>query len=51
LGAERLGEDVTHVLRLEGNCEGVVELVLGHGCKGNVLRIGEVGLGGSVNVS
>lgn len=47
---EPLGEDITHVLGLVGNLEGVVSLVLGHGDKVD-LGIGEIGPGRSVDVS
>ena len=49
--AQPLGEDVTHVLRREGNGEGVVGLVLGHGGEGDVLRVREVGKRGAVVVT
>lgn len=48
---EPFSEDVTHVLRREGNGEGVVGLVLGHGGDVDVLGVGEVGLGGTVVVT
>ena len=49
--AEPFSEYVTHVLRGEGNGEGVVSLVLGHGGDVDVLGVGEVGLGGAVVVT
>lgn len=49
--AEPLGEHVTHVLRGEGNGEGVVGLVLGHSSDADVLRVGEVSLGRAVVVT
>jgi hypothetical protein len=49
--AEPLSKNVTHVLRGESNIEGVVGLVLGHGGKGDVLRVGEVGARGTVIVA
>lgn len=39
------------MLRLESDLEGVVELVLGHGREGDVLGIGEVWSGRTINVS
>lgn len=49
--AEPFSEDVTHVLRREGNGESVVGLVLGHGGDVDVLGVGEVGLGRAVVVA
>lgn len=49
--AEPLGQHVAHVLRGEGNGEGVVGLVLGHGGDVDVLGIREVGLGRAVIVA
>ena len=49
--AEPLGQDVTHVLRGEGNRKGVVGLILGHGGEGDVLGVGEVGARGAVVVT
>ncbi|KAI6763036.1 hypothetical protein HG530_009016 [Fusarium avenaceum] len=46
-----LGEDVAHVLRLEGNLEGIVALVLGHGDKGLNLGVLEVGERRSVDIA
>jgi hypothetical protein len=51
LCAEGFGKNVAHVLWLEGDFEGVIELVLSHGCESDVLGVWEVGLGGSVDVS
>ena len=48
--AEPLGENVAHVLGLEGNLEGIVELVLGHGDKLDVGE-GEVGKGRAVDIT
>lgn len=49
--AEPLGQDVTHVLRGEGNIEGVIGLVLSHGGEGDVLGVGEVRAGRTVVVT
>jgi len=49
--AEPLRQHVAHVLRREGDREGVVGLVLGHGGDVDVLGVGEVGLGGAVVVA
>jgi len=35
----------------EGNLEGVVELVLSHGCNSDVLGVGKIWLRGAVDVS
>ena len=51
LGAESFGQDVTHVLWLEGDLERVVEFVLCHCCEGDILWVREVGFGGSVDIS
>ena len=48
---EVLGEDIAHVLGLEGNVEGVGDVVLGHCCNGDVFRVGEVRFGGAVDVA
>lgn len=48
---EPLSEHVTHVLGREGNGEGVVGLVLGHGGDVDVLRVREVGLREAVVVT
>lgn len=42
LGAQCLGQNVSHVLGLESNREGVIELVLGHGGEVDVLWVWEV---------
>ncbi len=42
LGAQGLSKDVTHVLRLETDLEGVVELVLSHRNESDVLWVGEI---------
>ena len=49
--SEPLSEHVTHVLGREGDREGVVGLILGHGGEVDVLGIGEVGLRGAVVVT
>jgi hypothetical protein len=41
LSSKGLCENVTHVLRLERNCERIIELVLGHGGKGDVVWVRE----------
>lgn len=51
LRGEVLGQHVAHVLRAEGDGEGVVGLVLGHGGDGDVLRVGEGGERGTVDVA
>jgi len=48
--SEPLGKNIAHVLGLEGDLEGVVELVLRHGNEGD-LGIGEVGPRSPVNVA
>ena len=50
-GAEVFGEDVAHVLGSEGDGEGVVGFVLGHCGYADVFGVGEVGLGGAVDVA
>ena len=50
LCTEPLSEHVAHVLRLEGNLEGEVELILGHRNQGD-LRKGEVGQGRPVDIT
>lgn len=49
--AEPFRQHVTHVLRGEGNREGVVGLVLGHGGDVDILGVFEVGCGRTVNVA
>lgn len=51
LCAESLGENVTHVLWLEGDGEWVVELVLGHGSECDILWIFEVWLWRTVDIA
>lgn len=48
---EPLGEDIAHVLGREGNGEGVVGFVLGHGGDMNILGVREVGPGRAVVIS
>lgn len=49
--AEPLSQDVAHVLRWEGDWERIIRFILGHGCDGDVLGVGEVGLGGTIDVT
>ena len=49
--AEPFSKNVAHVLGWEGNREGVVGLVLGHGSDGDVLGVREVRTRGSVVVT
>lgn len=49
--AERFGEDVAHVLRDEGDGEGVFGVVGRHGGEGDVLRVGEIGFRGAVDIA
>ena len=51
LGAEVFGEDVAHVLRAEGDGEGVVGFVLRHCRDGDVFWVGEVWFRGAVDVA
>ena len=48
---KRFGEDVAHVLRDEGDGEGVFGVVGRHGGEGHVFRVREVGFGRAVNVA
>jgi len=49
LCGEVFGEDVTHVLGLEGDGEGVGGVVGGHCCEGDVFGVGEGGFGAAVD--
>ena len=51
LRTEPLSKHVTHVLWREGNWEGVVGLILGHGGDVDVAGVGEFGLRGTVIVT
>lgn len=50
-GAEIFGQHVAHMLRAKGDGEGVVEFILCHCCDGDILGVGEVGLGASVGAA
>ena len=49
--AQRFGEDVAHVLRDEGDGEGVFGVVGRHGGEGDVFRVREIRFGGAVDVA
>lgn len=51
VGAEIFSQHVAHMLWAKGDGEGVVEFILCHCCDGDILGVGEVGLGASVGAA